>query len=131
MVSTERTARYMAGVLAGMGIAHFTVPGPFDSIVPPGLPISPRSATYASGAAELGCAALLAAPRTRRLGGLAAAALFTAVFPANVYMAKDWSDKALPLRAIAYARLPLQVPMIAAAVRIARGPRAVAEPGRD
>jgi uncharacterized membrane protein len=121
MVSTERTATVMAAVLTGTGILHFAVPKPFDAIVPPEIPLSPRQATYASGVAELTCAALLAAPRTRRLGGLAAAALFTAVFPANLHMVRLWADKPLPYRVVAYGRVPLQLPLIWAAVRVARG----------
>lgn len=112
----------MAFSLAGMGALHFVAPKPFDSIVPPNLPLglTPRRATQLSGVAELTTAALLAAPRTRRLGGAAATALFLAVFPANIHMAQQWSDKPLPLRLGAYARLPLQVPMITTAVKIAR-----------
>ncbi|TWS18101.1 hypothetical protein FK529_17340 [Tsukamurella asaccharolytica] len=119
---TDKLARGMAFALAGMGALHFVAPKPFDSIVPPNLPLglTPRRATHLSGVAELATAALLAAPQTRRLGGVAAAALFTAVFPANIHMARQWSDKPLPLRLGAYARLPLQVPMIASAVKIAR-----------
>ncbi|GAB3128815.1 membrane protein [Tsukamurella serpentis] len=120
---TDKAARAMAVSLAGMGVAHFAAPQPFDAIVPPNLPLglTPRRATALSGVAELTCAGLLALPRTRRLGGIAAAALFTAVFPANVYMAQQWSDKPLPMRLGAYARLPMQLPMILTAVRIARG----------
>ncbi|BDD81645.1 hypothetical protein TPB0596_14080 [Tsukamurella pulmonis] len=128
MVSTDRPARRtdklasgMALSLAGMGVLHFIAPKPFDSIVPPNLPLglTPRRATHLSGVAELTTAALLAAPRTRRLGGVAATALFAAVFPANVHMAQQWSDKPLPLKLGAYARLPLQVPMLVSAVKIA------------
>ena len=59
----------------------------------------------------------------RRWGGLAAAALFVAVFPANVQMALAWRDRPLPYRAAAWARLPLQVPLIAWALRASRDPR--------
>ncbi|WP_019202669.1 membrane protein [Tsukamurella sp. 1534] len=119
---SDKAARGMALSLAGMGVAHFVAPKPFDSIVPPNLPLglTPRRATQLSGVAELTTAGLLAVPRTRRLGGVAAVALFAAVFPANVYMAQQWSDKPLPLRLGAYARLPLQLPMITTAVKIAR-----------
>ncbi|TWS26282.1 hypothetical protein FK268_03335 [Tsukamurella sputi] len=119
---TDKLARGMALSLAGMGALHFVAPKPFDSIVPPNLPLglTPRRATQLSGVAELTTAALLAAPKTRRLGGVAATALFVAVFPANIHMAQQWSDKPLPLKLGAYARLPLQLPMVVSAVRIAR-----------
>lgn len=62
----------------------------------------------------------MAAPRTRRLGGLAAVALFLAVFPANVKMALDFRDKSPKARAIAYGRLPLQIPLVAWAWKVAK-----------
>jgi uncharacterized membrane protein len=73
----------------------------------------------ASGAAELVCAALLAAPRTRRVGGLLSAGLFIGVFPANLYAVKVVGPSTL-LRAGAVARLPLQLPMITAALKVTR-----------
>ncbi|MGH8916885.1 MAG: DoxX family protein [Actinomycetes bacterium] len=59
----------------------------------------------------------VAAPRTRRRGGMAAALLFVAVFPANVQMALDWRGRTLPQQALAWGRLPLQLPLIAWALR--------------
>ncbi|MCV7280046.1 hypothetical protein H7J88_10340 [Mycolicibacterium flavescens] len=116
-------AHRMAAGLLGIGTLHFVAPKPFDSIIPAELPGSPRFYTYASGVAELGIAGLLAAPRTRRFGALAAVALFVAVFPANINMARLWfkdPTKSTPMRAVALARLPLQVPMIVQAVKIYR-----------
>jgi len=49
-----------------------------------------------------------------------AAALFLAVYPANLYMAWDWRDRELADRLVAYGRLPLQIPMIWWAVISAR-----------
>ncbi|RWA16896.1 hypothetical protein MELE44368_26360 [Mycolicibacterium elephantis DSM 44368] len=70
--------------------------------------------------AELATGALLLAPRTRRLGALAAVALFVAVFPANVNMVRLWKNKPLVMRVGALARLPLQVPMVLEALKIYR-----------
>lgn len=113
-------ASLLAGALVGAGVTHFLVPWPFDTIVPDAVPGPARFWTYASGVAEIGVGAAVAHPETRRLGAYAAAALFVAVFPANVQMAWDWRRKPLPLRAIAYGRLPLQVPMVVQALRVAR-----------
>jgi uncharacterized membrane protein len=110
----------LAGVLATSGVLHFASPKPFDSIVPRSLPGSPRTWTYLSGAAELAVAAAVAHPRTRALGGLAAAGLFAAVFPANVKMAMDWRHAPPALRAVAYGRLPLQVPLVWWGLRVAK-----------
>ncbi|WP_249120867.1 hypothetical protein [Brevibacterium sp. W7.2] len=100
----------MTGLLGFAGAMHFIRPRTFDSIVPPALG-NRRAWTYASGVAELGCAALLANPGTRRLGGAASAALMVAVYPANIYtVVKYWHSPRG--RAIALARLPLQIPLV-------------------
>jgi uncharacterized membrane protein len=118
----DRDAVVLAALLFGAGASHFAVPGPYDAIVPRRLPGSPRTWTYVSGAAELAVAAAVVGRRTRRVGGLAAAALFAAVSPANVQRAADWRHRAAPLRALAYGRLPLQVPLIRLALRVGHRP---------
>ncbi|MGV0814326.1 hypothetical protein ABQF34_20360 [Mycolicibacterium boenickei] len=121
-ISSAPTANRLAALLLGMGVLHFAAPKPFDTIIPAELPGGPRFYTYASGVGELATGALLAAPRTRRLGALAAVALFIAVFPGNVNMVRLWWDKPWPMRIAAIARLPLQIPMITAALRVYRNP---------
>lgn len=116
----RRTAAFLGALLGGAGVMHMLRPEAFDTIVPPALPGPARGYTYASGVAEIGVAGLLAVPRTRWLGGLAAAALFVAVFPANVQMAYDWRHARSARRAIAYGRLPLQGVLIAQALHVAR-----------
>ncbi|MGH9066410.1 MAG: DoxX family protein [Acidimicrobiales bacterium] len=101
----------MASLLVGMGTLHFLRPGPFVRIVPRVIG-RPRLAVYLSGAAELASGALLLAPRTRRVGGLAAAATMAAVFPANVQMALDAGPPRRPYALGAWLRLPLQVPLV-------------------
>ncbi len=108
----------LAGLLATAGTLHFLKPRYFDAIVPRELPGSARTWTYVSGAAELGCAAALAHPRSRRTGALLTAGLFVGVFPANVRMAVDWKNKPRRLRYLAYGRLPLQAPLVAWALRV-------------
>ena len=113
----------MGSMLIGMGALHFAAPKPFDSIVPAELPGSQRFYTYASGVAEVAVGGLLVVPKTRRVGALAAIALFVGVFPANVNMVRLWfrdPAKSLPMRVAAVARLPLQIPMIAQALKIYR-----------
>jgi uncharacterized membrane protein len=120
MSSPDRSALALAGLLAASGVLHFARPRPFDAIVPRSLPGRPRTWTRLSGAAELAVAAALVNPGTRRLGGLAAAGLFAGVFPANVKMAIDWRHASPARRAIAYARLPLQVPLVLWGLRVSR-----------
>ena len=118
--NSQLPAYRTAAMLIGIGVGHFVAPKPFDTIIPVELPGSPRFYTHASGVAELGTAALLAVPRTRRLGATAAIALFVAVFPANVNMVRLWWGKPWPMRLGAIARLPLQIPMIVAADKVRR-----------
>lgn len=110
----------MGAMLVGMGVLHFVAPKPFDGIVPTELPGTPRFYTYASGVAEVATGGLLIAPQTRKVGALAAVALYLAVFPGNVNMVRLWWDKPLPMRIAAIARLPLQIPMITQALKIYR-----------
>jgi uncharacterized membrane protein len=118
---TSQTAAYrIAALLLGVGTTHFLAPKQFDGIIPAELPGSPRFYTYASGVAEVTIGALLLPRRTRRLAALAAAALFVAVFPGNLNMVRLWWDKPWPMRIVALARLPLQIPMITAALKVRR-----------
>jgi uncharacterized membrane protein len=127
--ATERTPpswRPLAGLLAVAGVGHFVVPRPFEAIVPRALG-DPKPWVRVSGVAELACAAALATPRTRCAAGLAAAALFVAVFPANVQMTlsafrSERASKAY--RAAVVARLPMQAPLVLQGLRLARARRA-------
>ncbi|MFJ3921591.1 hypothetical protein [Streptomyces sp. NPDC090022] len=111
-MTSARSALLLAGLMASAGVAHFAAPRQFDSIVPRSLPGSPRAWTTASGVAELALAAGLALPATRKASARATALFFAGVFPANVKMAYDWRHRSTTARAVAYARLPLQVPLI-------------------
>ncbi|WP_319457503.1 MULTISPECIES: hypothetical protein [unclassified Mycobacterium] len=117
---SQATAQRMGAMLVGMGVLHFVAPKPFDTIVPAELPGTPRFYTLASGVGEVATGALLLAPRTRRLGALAAVALFVAVFPANINSVRVFWDKGWAARIGTIARLPLQVPMITQALKAYR-----------
>jgi uncharacterized membrane protein len=118
--ASQAAAYRIATLLLGVGTVHFVAPKPFDEIIPAELPGTPRFYTYASGVAEVSIGALVLARRTRRFGALAAAALFLAVFPANINMVRLWWDKPWPMRIAALARLPLQIPMITEALKVRR-----------
>ncbi|GAB2586021.1 DoxX family protein [Kribbella endophytica] len=120
MSRRSRSTTGLAGMFAVMGVLHFVKPKPFERIVPKALPAK-KELVYASGVAELACAAGLLHPRTRRAAGLASVALLAAVFPANVQMALDVNRKGSGrAKAIAFGRLPLQVPLIRAALKASR-----------
>jgi len=100
---------------------HFVVPKFYDAMIPEPLPGTPRMWTYGSGVAEIATATAILVPRTRRVGGLAAALLFAAVLPGNIKQALDArrSDSAA-FRVGTLLRLPLQAPLITWALKVRR-----------
>ncbi|KQY47132.1 DoxX family protein [Cellulomonas sp. Root137] len=115
----------LAALLGTSGVLHLRRPGIFRPLIPRSLG-NPDPWVLGSGVAEIACAAALTVPATRRLGGLASAALLVGVFPGNVTMAvrsrpdaRGWAGRPV----VAWARLPLQVPLVAWAVAVARQPR--------
>ena len=107
-------------MLLSTGVIHFVAPRVFVDIVPKALG-RPHFWVYASGVAELGSGALLWNRRTARLGGMAATATIVAVYPANISMAVDAGRPHDGLSWFAWLRLPMQFPLIAWALRHARG----------
>lgn len=120
-MSTQRLSRILAYPLLVMGVLHFVAPKPFDAIIPDEIPVDKRTMTYASGAAELAIGGGLLWPRTRHWAAAAAAALFIAVFPANVNTVRLWQNKPAWMKTVAWLRLPLQIPMVVAAIKVYRG----------
>lgn len=116
--------RALAGVLLVAGATHMLRPGFYDPVVPRFLPGTPRSWTYGSGAVELAVGVALLVPAFQRRAALAAAALFVVVFPANLQMALDGgypdATGVLGSAALAWARLPLQVPLVWWSLALAR-----------
>ena len=129
-MSTESSSRLdlplvgLAALFLGSGTLHLVRPQVFEPIVPPQLP-EPRKVVEVSGVAEIVCGLGLLNPKTRRIAGLASAALLVGVFPANVQMSVDAGKRANRKRtakaagffAGTVARLPLQMPMIKVALR--------------
>lgn len=109
----------LAALLVVTGVLHFVVPDPYVKIIPRLLPRNwDLPLVYGSGVAELAAAVLL----VKRRQGWWVVALLVAVFPANIQMALDDPN------ALTIGRLPLQAPMIWAALptptsRPARRPR--------
>jgi uncharacterized membrane protein len=113
--------RPLALLLATAGATHLAAPRVYEPLIPRRLG-DPRPWVLWSGVAELACAAGLALPRTRRTAALAAAGLLVAVYPGNVTMALDAHRRPGASRALRWgtlARLPVQVPLVAWAVRVA------------
>lgn len=118
----------LAALFLGSGTLHLVRPQVFEPIVPPQFP-EPRKVVEVSGVAEIVCGLGLLHPKTRRIAGLASAALLVGVFPANVQMSVDAGKRANRKRTAAsagffagtLARLPLQWPMIKVALRAGKG----------
>jgi uncharacterized membrane protein len=122
-----RTAA-LVGILGGAGTMHFVKPSFFDPIVPKWMPGSARMVTYLSGVVELAAAALVINPKTRRLGALFAFFTFLGVWPANIQAALDGGmkdlDPPMDSAAVAWIRVPFQIPMLLVAYRLAQSVKA-------
>ncbi|MGI9196075.1 MAG: DoxX family protein [Candidatus Nanopelagicales bacterium] len=119
MPTLTKPGRLIAGAFLLSGTVHLVRPQVFEPLIPPALP-SPRSWVVGSGVAEIACGVgLLArqpwAPR-------ATAATLLAVWPGNAWHAMRTQQSSQPglVKAAVWARLPLQVPLIAAALRAYR-----------
>jgi len=97
--------------LAG-GIGHFVFSSFFIAIVPPYVP-TPALTVAISGVCELAGVIGLLMTGTRRMAGIGLLLLIVAVFPANLYMAQhpEQFDAFAPW--LLYARLPLQLVLLA------------------
>lgn len=113
--------RGLAALFAASGTLHLLQPERFEPIVPRFLP-APTALVYLTGAAEIVCAVGLVA--SRRWAAYASVALLVAILPANVQYAIDQSASPLPNGAAwavaAWIRVPLQIPLIWAALQVRR-----------
>jgi uncharacterized membrane protein len=103
------------------GVNHFVMPRAYRAIVPPRLAHEAPRVVAISGAAEIAGGVGVLLRHTRRASGLWLIALLAAVFPANLYMAREPQRFARIPRWALYARLPLQPLMMWWAWRATRG----------
>ena len=112
--------RGLAALFVASGTIHLVRPSVFLPLVPDAMPAR-EAIVLVSGIAELVCCAGLLARAPR--AGPASALLLCAVFPGNVLFAVNVSrdpESSSALVAAAWARLPLQLPLIWAALRAER-----------
>jgi uncharacterized membrane protein len=120
MSALPLSSKLLVGGFLASGALHIARPEVYEPLMPPQLPAH-REIIVWSGVAELLCAAGMVLPPTRRLAGLASVALLVGVFPGNVKMADDARrSNNTGFKAAAYTRLPLQLPMIRAALKASR-----------
>ncbi len=107
----------LAALLVVSGVAHFINPRPYVQHLPDAIPFREELVAI-TGVMELALAAGLVGPRRfRRPTGIALAAFLVLVFPANIYAAvSQIVIEGVPAGWVRWARLPLQVPLIAAAL---------------
>ena len=91
----------------GAGIMHFVKPRAYEATVPDALPLH-SEIVYVSGVAEIAGALALLDRRSAPWGGWWLIALLVAVFPANLYMAREPERFRRFPRWALFARLPLQ-----------------------
>ena len=114
--------RPLALLLGGSGVLHLLRPQIYEPLVPRRLGDA-RAWVYGSGVAEIACAAGLSVAQSRRPAALASAALLVVVFPGNIQQAMSArrSHRASTgYRAGTLARLPVQAPLVAWVLRVAR-----------
>lgn len=125
----SRGGRLLVALFGVSGLLHLLRPRVFEGIIPAPLRRYRRALVHASGVVELVCAAGLVHPATRGTAGLASAGLLIAVFPANVQATVSLGRRAARRRdaaswagfAVSVARLPVQWPLIRAALRARDG----------
>jgi uncharacterized membrane protein len=118
--STGRSRQLLSAAFVLAGVNHFVQPRAYEAIVPPSLQSRASQVVLVSGIAEIAGGAGVLLPRARPAAGIWLIALLAAVFPANLYMAREHERfRKIPRWAL-YARLPLQPLMMLWAWRATR-----------
>jgi uncharacterized membrane protein len=100
-------------IFVAAGALHFLVPGAYERIMPPYLPLH-CELVYLSGALEALGGLGMFSERTRPAAGIGLVLLLIAVWPANLQMLLDAYAAQKPSwwLALLWARLPLQILLI-------------------
>jgi uncharacterized membrane protein len=117
----------LTAFMVAAGVNHFLAPAPYLGMMPAEIPVRLHAPLVAiSGIAEIAGGLGLILPATRRLAAWGLIALYVAILPANINMA--WNHLPLGTTPVApwllWARLPLQLVLIAWAAWYARPERA-------
>jgi len=120
MSESRRSRRALAAFFIASGVNHFAMPKAYERIVPPSRKREAKRLVEISGVAEIAGGLGVLIPAIRRLSGLGLIALLAAVFPANLYMAREPERFPRIPRWALYARLLLQPAMMLWAWRATR-----------
>lgn len=113
MRTVKLTLKYLLALFfIAAGVNHFIDPAFYLKIMPPYLPWH-LSLVYLSGVCEMVLGAALLFQRTARLAAWGIIALLVAVFPANIHMALNHDLYPEYNPALLWARLPLQLVLMA------------------
>ncbi len=114
VLGMELGAKAVVGAFTLSGVVHMVRPQVFEPLIPRQLG-NPRPWVYGSGVAELACAAGLAT--RQKWAPAATTATLAVVLVGNVQMALDMQRSRRPgwQKAAAWARVPMQIPMMRAA----------------
>jgi uncharacterized membrane protein len=124
---SSRLRRAVRGTVIGLftasGALHLLKPSAFDELLPPSMP-APVAVNAAAGVVELLCAYGLI--RRRAWARPASVVTLLAVWPSNLqYAVAATADAGVtsPKALVAWARMPLQIPMIWAVLMPVEEPR--------
>jgi len=121
----------LAAIFVFAGVMHFAATEAYVRIMPPWLPLH-RELVLLSGVFQVAGGVGLLVPRTRRAAGIGLVLLLIAVFPANVQMLLNAraAGASPSAQALLWARLPLQLALIAWTLAVSRPRRVGRRPAR-
>jgi uncharacterized membrane protein len=119
-MALPRSSKLLIGAFVASGAVHLAKPEVYEPLMPSWVPAH-REVILGSGVAELVLALGMVLPPTRRVAGWASVGLLLGVWPGNLQMALDSNrSPSTAFKVAAWGRMPLQIPMIRAAMAAAR-----------
>ena len=101
----------LALAVAGAGTMHFVAPRAYQRMVPRWVPAEPAAVVTWTGALQLAAGALVLLPPTRRVGAWLALVMMVAAAPVSLHTARAAGPPRDLHSAMAWARIPLQIPL--------------------
>ncbi|QWC85385.1 hypothetical protein KLP28_00930 [Nocardioidaceae bacterium] len=119
-MSAPTDVKLLSGLFAASGAVHLVRPQVFEPLMPPYVPAH-REVIVGSGVVEAALAVGLLLPGTRRAAGWGSVAVLLGVMPAHLHGVQSARRAGnTPMTVGHLARIPLQLPMLRAALRATR-----------